>query len=99
MRFNVLISFAGSFRIPFHTEFISVYTYHYKKQGYKYWSEDYSNKSKHINPYNNSENSDQGMYITKLFCEPESENIIHTANNAATKSQYNKAPYRVATGK
>jgi hypothetical protein len=31
------------------------------------------------------------MYVTQLFCQPESENIVHTANNTKPEAQCNKS--------
>ena len=92
-------SFSLRIGISLHAKFTGVDSYHDKEQWDKYWSENNSDKAKHIYAYDNSKNSDERMNVTQLFYQPESENIIHTANNAESKPQCNESSDIIATGK
>ena len=92
-------SFSLRIGIALHAKFTGVDSYHDKEQWDKYRSENNSYKAKHIHAYDNSKNSNERMYVTQLFCQPESENIVHTANNTKPEAQCNKSPDIVTTGK
>ena len=92
-------SFSLCIGITLHAKFTGVDSYHDKEQWDKYRSENNSYKTKHIHANDNSKNCDERMNVTQLFCQPESENIIHTANNAEPEPQCNKSSDIITTGK
>ncbi len=86
------------FGVDFFTELAYIDLDHKQEEGDENGTENEADEPKHADTNDDAENGDHGMNVAELLLEPETEHVVHDADDAEAIDEHDDALSAVAVG-